>query len=84
MRFSSQWEQIVKRLGRWIDFQNDYKTMDPSFMESVWHVFKQLFDKNLIYRGTKVTPYSTACGTPLSNFEANQNYKDTSDPASKA
>lgn len=54
MRYSKEWEHIVKRLGRWIDFENDYKTLDPSFMESVWWVFKQLFDKDLVYRGFKV------------------------------
>ncbi|GAB4817754.1 hypothetical protein N2152v2_004800 [Parachlorella kessleri] len=81
MRYSKEWENIVHRLGRWIDFENDYKTLDPGFMESVWWVFKQLFDKGLVYRGFKVMPYSTACSTPLSNFEAGQNYKDVSDPA---
>eukprot|EP00741_Cyanophora_paradoxa_P015733 tig00020904_g15189.t1 len=79
-RYCTEWEKIVGRLGRWIDFKNDYKTMDLSFMESVWWVFKQLFEKNLVYRGFKVMPYSTACNTPLSNFEANLNYKDVSDP----
>ena len=68
-------------MGRWIDFRHDYKTMYPWFMESVWAVFKQLFDKDLVYRGFKVMPYSMGCCTPLSNFEAGQNYKDTDDPA---
>lgn len=54
MRYSSEWEKVVTRVGRWIDFRNDYKTMDPSFMESVWYAFKQLWDKNLVYRGFKV------------------------------
>lgn len=80
-RYTKEWEKTVTRLGRWIDFENDYKTMDPNFMESVWWVFKTIFDKNLVYRGYKVMPYSTACGTPLSNFEAGLNYKDVSDPA---
>ncbi|KAL8925350.1 MAG: hypothetical protein Q9172_002281 [Xanthocarpia lactea] len=81
MRFASEWRQTIDRLGRWIDFDNDYKTMDPKFMESVWWVFKQLFEKDAVYRGYKVMPYSTALNTPLSNFEAQQNYKDTQDPA---
>uniref|UniRef100_H2Z863 Isoleucine--tRNA ligase, cytoplasmic n=1 Tax=Ciona savignyi TaxID=51511 RepID=H2Z863_CIOSA len=72
MRYSSEWEMIVKRLGRWIDFKKDYKTLYPWFMESVWWVFKQLFDKGFVYRGFKVMPFSTGCHTPLSNFEANQ------------
>ncbi|KAL8775615.1 MAG: hypothetical protein Q9209_000111, partial [Squamulea sp. 1 TL-2023] len=81
MRFASEWRQTIDRLGRWIDFDNDYKTMDPKFMESVWWVFKQLFEKDAVYRGYRVMPYSTALNTPLSNFEAQQNYKDTQDPA---
>ncbi len=80
-RYTKEWEKTVTRLGRWIDFENDYKTMDPNFMESVWWVFKTIFDKGLVYRGYKVMPYSTACATPLSNFEAGLNYKDVSDPA---
>lgn len=80
-RYTKEWEKTVTRLGRWIDFKNGYKTLDPAFMESVWWVFKTLFDKGLVYRGYKVMPYSTACGTPLSNFEAGLNYKDVSDPA---
>lgn len=54
MRYSSEWEKIVKRLGRWIDFKNDYKTLDKDFMESVWWVFKQIYEKGLVYRGFKV------------------------------
>ena len=80
-RYTAEWEKTVTRLGRWIDFKNDYKTMDPNFMESVWWVFDTMFKKGLVYRGFKVMPYSTACGTPLSNFEAGLNYKDVNDPA---
>ncbi|KAI5172012.1 isoleucyl-tRNA synthetase [Nematocida sp. LUAm3] len=79
MKYSGEWEEIVNRMGRWIDFKNGYKTMDFTFMESVWAVFKALFDKNLVYRGYRVMPYSTRCRTPMSNFEANQNYKEVSD-----
>jgi isoleucyl-tRNA synthetase len=81
MRYSSEWERTVRRLGRWIDFKNDYKTLDKTYMESVWWVFKQLHEKGLVYRGFKVMPFSTACSTPLSNFEAGLNYKDVQDPA---
>uniref|UniRef100_A0A7R9VFZ8 isoleucine--tRNA ligase n=1 Tax=Chlamydomonas euryale TaxID=1486919 RepID=A0A7R9VFZ8_9CHLO len=81
MRYSKEWESTVHRLGRWIDFKNDYKTLDLPFMESVWWVFRQLFDKGLVYRGFKVMPFSTGCSTSLSNFEANLNYKDVDDPA---
>ena len=82
MRYAGEWRKTIERMGRWIDFDNDYKTLYPSFMESVWWVFKQLFDKGLVYRGFKVMPYSTGCTTPLSNFEAGQNYKDVTDPSS--
>lgn len=81
MRFAGEWRTTIDRLGRWIDFDNDYKTMDTSFMESVWWVFKQLFEKDVVYRGYRVMPYSMALSTPLSNFESAQNYKDTQDPA---
>ena len=80
-RYTSEWEQTVTRLGRWVDFENDYKTMDPTFMESCWWVFKSLWDKGLVYQGTKVVPYSTGLGTGLSNFEAGLDYRDVQDPA---
>ncbi|KAG6497050.1 hypothetical protein ZIOFF_044936 [Zingiber officinale] len=80
-RYVNEWEETITRTGRWIDFKNDYKTMDLKFMESVWWVFAQLWKKELVYRGFKVMPYSTGCRTPISNFEAGQNYKDVSDPA---
>ncbi|MEM7216742.1 MAG: isoleucine--tRNA ligase [Pseudomonadota bacterium] len=80
-RYTSQWREIITRLGRWVDFDDDYKTMDVSFMESVWWVVKQLWDKGLIYQGSKVMPISTALGTVLANFEANSNYQDVQDPA---
>lgn len=80
-RYTKEWETTVKRVGRWIDFDNDYKTLEPWYMESVWWVFKTIFDKGLVYRGYKVVPFSTGCNTGISNFEANLNYKDTIDPA---
>ncbi|XP_028160047.1 isoleucine--tRNA ligase, cytoplasmic [Ostrinia furnacalis] len=81
MKYADEWETIITRMGRWIDFKNDYKTLYPWFMESIWWVFKELFNKGLVYQGVKVMPYSTACSTPLSNFESGQNYKDVVDPA---
>jgi isoleucyl-tRNA synthetase len=80
-KYTSEWETIIGRTGRWIDFKDDYKTMEPWYMESVWWVFKTMFDKGLVYRGFRVMAYSTACNTPLSNFEAGLNYKDVSDPS---
>ncbi|RID72726.1 hypothetical protein BRARA_C04605 [Brassica rapa] len=78
--YVEEWEKVITRSGRWIDFKKDYKTMDLSFMESVWWVFAQLFDKNLIYKGFKVMPYSTGLKTPLSSSEAKGTYKKVSDP----
>ncbi len=81
LRYTDEWRNVVTRMGRWVDFDNDYKTMDPTFMESVWWVFRALWDKGLIYQGYKVMPYSWRLGTPLSNFEANMDYRKVQDPA---
>lgn len=80
-RYVNEWEKTIGRLGRWVDFENDYKTMDLPFMESTWWVFKSIWDKGLIYQGNKIVPYSPALQTALSNFEAGQNYQDIQDPA---
>jgi isoleucyl-tRNA synthetase len=76
--FSGAWQPIFEMVGR-ITSDDHYKTMDYTFMESVWWVFKQLYNKGLVYQGVRVMPYSPACNTPLSNFEASQNYKDVED-----
>lgn len=81
LRYTDEWQSTVERMGRWIDIEGAYKTMDLSYMESVWWVFKQLFDQGLVYQGHKVMPFSAKLGTPLSNFEANLNYKDVDDPS---
>ncbi len=81
LRYTQEWRETVERMARWVDFDNDYKTMDIDFMESVWWVFKRLWDKGLIYEGVKVVPFSWRVSTPLSNFEANLNYKDIQDPS---
>ncbi len=81
LRYTEEWEQVVSRLGRWVDFENDYKTMDLSFMESVWWVFKTLWEKGLIYQDFRVMPFSWRLSTALSNFEANLDYRDVQDPA---
>ena len=81
LRYTGEWRETVERMARWVDFDNDYKTMDIDFMESVWWVFKQLWEKGLIYEGVKVVPYSWRVSTPLSNFEANLNYKEIQDPS---
>ena len=78
---TEMWETITRRIGRWVDFENDYKTMDTDFMESVWWVFRALWHKDLVYRDFKVLPYSYGATTPLSNFEANMDYRDVDDPS---
>lgn len=81
LRYTEEWKKTVNRMGRWVDFSNVYRTMDLPFMESVWWVFKQLYDKGLVYEGFKVMPFSAKLGTPLSNFEAGENYKEVDDPS---
>jgi len=78
---TENWERVTRKIGRWVDFENDYKTMDLDFMESVWWVFKELWENELIYKDYKVLPYSWAAATPLSNFEANMDYRDVEDPS---
>lgn len=81
LKYSNIWVDMFKRIGRWVDFSHDYKTMDLPFMESVIHNFKDLYDKGLIYEDFRVLPYSWAAETPLSNFEVNQGYQDKTDTA---
>ena len=78
---TEDWYDVTRRIGRWVDFDDDYKTMDVDFMESVWWVFGQLWERGLVYRDFKVLPYSYGATTPLSNFEANLDYRDVDDPA---
>lgn len=80
LRYVSQWRETVTRMGRWVDFDNDYKTMQKPYMETVWWVFKQLWDQGRIYKSHRIMPYSWKLSTPLSNFEAGSNYKDVQDP----
>ena len=82
LRYVKEWKQTITRLGRWVDFDNDYKTMEPDFMESIWWVLKTLWDKELLYEGYYILPYCPRCSTVLSNHELNLGgYKDVHDPA---
>lgn len=81
LKYTNIWKDTFTRIGRWVDMDNDYKTMDLPFMESVIHNFKALYDKGLIYEDYRVLPYSWSAQTPLSNFEVNQGYKDKTDTA---
>ena len=77
--YVDDWKQIVPRMGRFVDMENDYRTMNPTFTESVWWVFKELEKKGLVYEGFKSMHYCPHCGTTLSNFEVSQGYKDITD-----
>lgn len=81
MRFAHEWKKIIPRVGRWVDMENDYKTMDAPFMETLLWGFKQFNDKGLLYEGYKVMPVCPRCGTTLSNHELNQDggYQDITD-----
>jgi len=82
LRYTKEWRTIMTRAGRWVDFDHDYKTMDPDYMESIWWVIKSLWDKGLVYEGHKILPYCPRCATVLSNHElALGGYKDVHDPA---
>ncbi len=80
---SAEWAWYVDKIGRWVDFENAYRTTDQSYMESVIWAFKQLYDKGFIYEGIRTSLYCTTCGTPVSNFEIamDNSYKDYEDPA---
>ncbi len=78
LRYDKEWQVAIKRLGRWVDFEHSYMTMQKTFMESVWWAFSQLYQKDLVYQGRKVVLYCPRCSTPLSNFEIamDNSYKD--------
>ena len=80
LKYVSEWRKTVTRMGRWVDFDHDYKTMQPEFMETIWWVFKQLWQQGRVYKSHRIMPYSWKLSTPLSNFEAGSNYKDVQDP----
>jgi len=81
MEYADDWKQIIPRMGRWADMEDDYKTMDSTYAESVWWVFKQLHEKGLVFEGFKTMHLCPRCGTTLSNFEVNQGYHDIKDIA---
>ncbi len=82
LRYVNEWKGTITRLGRWVDFEHDYKTMNPDYMESIWWVMKSLWDKGLLYEGHYILPYCPRCSTVLSNHELNLGgYKDVHDPA---
>ena len=82
LRYTSEWKATINRMARWVDFEHGYRTMDTDYMESIWWVFKTLYEKGYIYEGYNILPYSPALATPLSNFEVNLGgYQDVVDQA---
>lgn len=79
LRYDEDWKKIIPRTGRWVDMDHSYKTMDTSYSESIWWIFKNIYDKKLIYEGHKSMHLCPRCETTLSNFEVNQGYKDITD-----
>jgi len=79
LRYADDWKKIIPRIGRWVDMENDYKTMEPNYMESLWWVFKSLWERKLIYQSYKSMHVCPRCNTPLSNFEVTLGYKDITD-----
>lgn len=79
LKYTSEWRKTITRMGRWVDFDHDYKTMNPDYMESIWWVAKALWDKGLIYEGKYILPYCPRCSTVLSTHELAQGYKDVQD-----
>lgn len=79
LKYVDEWETVINRLGRWADMKNSYRTMDLPFMESVWWVFKELYDKGLIYEGHRIMHICTRCETTLSQSEVAEGYKDIKD-----
>lgn len=83
LRFDKEWEKVIRRIGRWVDFKHSYKTMDKTYMESVWWAFTTLHEKGLVYEGKRVILYCPRCATPLSNFEIamDNSYKEMAGPS---
>ncbi|MBI2607303.1 MAG: class I tRNA ligase family protein [Candidatus Doudnabacteria bacterium] len=83
LQYVSEWRKTIRRIARWVDFDNSYKTMDRDYMESVWWAFKQIYDKGLVYEGRKVLLYCPRCETPVSNFEVamDNSYQEVTEEA---
>ena len=79
--YKTEWEQMIRRMGFWIDLENAYITYTDEYIESVWWALKQIWQQGLLYQGHKVLPYCPRCGTPLSSHEVAQGYREVSEPA---
>ncbi len=78
-KYKDEWERFTKRIGVWLDLKNPYITYDQKYIESLWHIFKKIWEKKLLFKGHKVVPFCTRCGTPLSSHEVAQGYKEVKD-----
>lgn len=81
LRYLTDWEKLTERIGFWVDLDSAYITFTNDYIQSVWWILKQFWDKGLLYQGYKVVPYCTRCGTPLSSHEIAQGYEDVEDPS---
>ena len=79
--YLEDWTALTERIGYWVDLDHAYRTLDPSYVESVWWALKTMWDKDLLFEGHKVVPYCARCGTALSSHEVAQGYKDVEDPS---
>ena len=86
LEFTEEWKKTVRKIGRWVDIENSYKTMDNKYMESVWHIFKKLYDEKNVYEGMKILPYCPNCETVLANAEIamDNSYKDVTEVTATA
>lgn len=80
-KYKTEWEELTRHMGYWVDLEHPYVTFENNYIESVWWALKQFFDKGLIYRGHKIQPYCPRCETPLSSHEVAQGYRDVKDPS---
>ncbi|MEE8578077.1 MAG: class I tRNA ligase family protein, partial [candidate division Zixibacteria bacterium] len=80
-KYLKDWNEITRRMGYWIDTENAYVTLSNEYIESVWHIIKTLFDRDLVYKGHKTVPYCPRCGTPVSSHEVAQGYQMVKDPS---
>lgn len=78
-RYTREWEELLRRIARWVDFDDSYATLENGYMESIWHVFKRIWEQDLVYQGHKAMHVCPRCETPLSNFEVSQGYKEVTD-----
>ena len=81
MKYTEEWEEMTDRIGFWLDLKNAYKTYENSYLETVWWLLKQIYDKGLLYQGYKVVPYCPRCGTTLSSHEVSLGYRKVKDPS---